>query len=244
LAWDSGNLATLTKNDPITASGAHICIVGHITVDELRAELTARDTANGFANRFLFAGVRRSKLLPFGGAQTDDVKARAFANRLQNLATLARTRYRVTMTEAASNVWGAVYGPLSEGGSGMHGAVTARAEAQAVRLALVYALLDGAERIDAPHLLAALAVWNYCDQTAKYVFGSSLGDRTADEILRRLYKAGDAGLTRTEIRDLFGRNLSAERIGAALDLLQRRGRATCESINSGGRPVELWRAKE
>ena len=43
-AWDSGNLRTLTKNDPMTATGAHICIVGHITADELRAELTATDT--------------------------------------------------------------------------------------------------------------------------------------------------------------------------------------------------------
>ena len=66
-AWDSGNLRTLTKNDPITATGAHICIVGHITADELRAELTATDSANGFANRFLFVAVKRSKLLPFGG---------------------------------------------------------------------------------------------------------------------------------------------------------------------------------
>ena len=63
-AWDSGNLRTLTKHDPVTATGAHICIIGHITADELRAELTATDTANGFANRFLFVAVRRSKMLP------------------------------------------------------------------------------------------------------------------------------------------------------------------------------------
>ena len=66
-AWDSGNLRTLTKHDPVTATGAHICIIGHITADELRAELTATDTANGFANRFLFVAVKRSKVLPFGG---------------------------------------------------------------------------------------------------------------------------------------------------------------------------------
>jgi predicted transcriptional regulator len=60
--------------------------------------------------------------------------------------------------------------------------------------------------------------------------------------MRRLDRAGDEGLTRTDIRDLFGRNLSADRIGAALDLLRRKGRATCETVSTGGRPTEVWRA--
>ena len=96
--WDSGNLRSLTKNDPITATGAHICIVGHVTDDELRAELTATDTANGFANRFLFAGAKRSKLLPHGGDRADEGEAQAFADRLRERAATARTRRRVTMT--------------------------------------------------------------------------------------------------------------------------------------------------
>jgi hypothetical protein len=139
-------------------------------------------------------------------------------------------------------VWEKVYGELSEGSGGLHGAVTARAEAQVVRLALLYCLLDGADAIDTPHLFAALSVWQYCDATATYVFGASLGDRTADEITRRLERAGSAGLTRTEISDAFKRHKSAEQIGAALELLRRKGRATCETVSTGGRPTELWKA--
>lgn len=240
--WDTGNLRTLTKHDPITATGAHICIVGHITADELRSELTATDTANGFANRFLFIAVRRSKLLPFGGAMTDEEAIHAFAVRLRDLAALARTRDRMTMTTTARQVWATVYPELSAGSEGMHGAVTARAEAQCVRLALIYALLDGADQIDRDHLLAALAVWQYCDETAKFVFGASLGDRTADEIMRRLRIAGDVGMTRNELRDAFSRHISAEKIGTALDMLRRKGRASCEMVATGGRPSELWRA--
>ena len=103
-------------------------------------------------------------------------------------------------------------------------------------------MLDGNGEIHATHLLAALAVWQYCDATARHVFGASRGNRTADEIARRLEKAGDAGLSRTEMRDLFHRHFSTERIGAALELLRTKGRATCESINTGGRPSEIWRA--
>ncbi|MGH9893100.1 MAG: DUF3987 domain-containing protein, partial [bacterium] len=51
-AWDTGTLLSLTKNDPITVTGAHIGIIGHVTVDELRAELTQTDKANGLANHF------------------------------------------------------------------------------------------------------------------------------------------------------------------------------------------------
>ncbi len=139
-------------------------------------------------------------------------------------------------------MWEGVYPELSAGSGGLHGAVTARAEAQTTRLALLYCLLDGAERIDTAHLLAALAVWQYCDATARYVFGASLGDRIADELMRRLERAGDAGLTRTDMRDAFGRHQSAERIGAALEMLRTKERVTCEAVNTGGRPVELWRA--
>lgn len=241
-AWDTGNLRTLTKNDPITATGAHICIVGHVTADELRAELTATDSANGFANRFLFVAVRRSKLLPFGGARADEAELRAFAGRLAELVGLARSRGRLAMSGEARRIWATVYPALSAGGDGLHGAVTARAEAQCIRLALVYALLDGAAEIDAPHLMAALAVWQYCDATARHVFGASLGDRIADEIMRRLRAAGDVGMTRTDIRDAFGRHQSVERIGAALELLRRKGSAQCATEQTGGRPVEVWRA--
>ena len=174
--WDSGNLRTLTKHDPVTATGAHVCIVGHVTDNELRAELTATDTANGFANRFLFVAVKRSKLLPHGGDSADEGEAQAFAARLRDLAAMARTRQRIQMTAEARTVWERVYGQLSGGGEGLHGAVTARAEAQTIRLALLYCLLDGADQIAAKHLLAALAVWQYCDATARCVFGASLGD--------------------------------------------------------------------
>jgi hypothetical protein len=240
--WDTGTLRTLTKQDPVIATGAHVCIIGHITDDELRAELTATDSANGFANRFLFVAVKRSKMLPFGGERADDGEIEAFAIRLHELAVQARTRSRIGMTDDARRVWAKVYAELSEGNGGLHGAVTARAEAQVIRLALVYCLLDGNDAIDVLHLLAALAVWQYCDATAKYVFGASLGDRAADEIMRRLRQAGDLSLTRTEIRDMFGRHKSAEQLGAALDLLRRKGRATCESVNTGGRPTEVWKA--
>jgi hypothetical protein len=132
---------------------------------------------------------------------------------------------------------------LSEGQPGLLGAVTSRAEAQCVRFALIYTLLDGKANIELPHIKAALAIWEYAEASAAHIFGASLGDNVADEILRALQNAGREGMTRTAIRDLFSRNQSGDRIGAAA-LLMNRGRAKPEIRQSGGKPSEVWIAME
>ena len=97
----------------------------------------------------------------------------------------------------------------------------------------------------AGNLLAAIAVWERAEASARYIFGSSLGDPVADDILRALKAAAATGasMTRTEIRDLFKRHEKAERIGAALERLDRRGLARRMTVQTqGGRPAETWRA--
>ena len=54
-AWDCRDLAVLTKNNPTRATGPHISIIGHITIDELLARMDRTSMMNGYANRFLFA---------------------------------------------------------------------------------------------------------------------------------------------------------------------------------------------
>src|SRR5207245_7846303 len=57
--WDDGRLATMTKNSPATATGAHISIIGHITADEMRRHLDSTEAANGFPKRFLWVSDTR-----------------------------------------------------------------------------------------------------------------------------------------------------------------------------------------
>jgi hypothetical protein len=47
-------------------------------------------------------------------------------------------------------------------------------------------------------------------------------------------------MTRTEIRDLFGRHRSAHRLEAALTLLDGLGRLRKIVVETGGRPAERW----
>jgi len=155
---------------------------------------------------------------------------------------LAKTRQAVSMTTGARKVWESVYPKLSEGRDGLLGSATARAEAQCLRLALLYALLDEQPEIDVAHVLAGIAVWEYCDATARFVFGDAIGDRVADDIRRALLRSRDTGMSRTDIRNLFNRHESGERIEQALDLLDKRGQVRRERRNTGSRPEDIWYA--
>ena len=140
--------------------------------------------------------------------------------------------------------WAELYDDLSEGQPGLFGAITARAEVQVMRLAAIYAALDGTSLIGVPHLQAGLAVWRYCEASARHIFGESTGDPVADRILAALEEKGS--LDRTAIRDLFGRNMPSARIERALTILQQAKRITVEEITNskGGRPPTVIRLAE
>jgi hypothetical protein len=241
-AWDGReHIESLTKNSPAHVTNPHISIVSHITIDELREALDRTAMANGYANRFLFACVRRGQLLPHGGSQNGNTISMLGQ---QIHAQLMQTRQfdRVTMTPTAVERWSEIYTSLSIEQPGLLGAITARAEAQTLRLALVYALTDGVGQIDVAHLDAALAMWRFCEASAKHIFGDTVGNPLADELLRALRSSLITGVSRTELCLQFKNAHRSEAIGAALNRLLALGKVRCErSVTQGpGRPIERW----
>jgi len=240
-AWDDGRLQVMTRNNPMKATDAHISIVGHITRAELLRHLTETEAANGFANRFAWLMVRRSKQLPFGG-EWYKVDTTSLVKRLGEALEFGKSPVEIGWAKSARAIWPEIYGPLSEGKPGLFGAVVGRAEAQVVRLAALYAVLDLSEDIERGHLMAALALWEYAEASARYVFGDATGDAVADQVMETLTAAGTDGMTRTEISHRLGRNRSAERIGRALSMLLNTGRVRREQEETGGRKAERWYA--
>jgi hypothetical protein len=240
-AWDGReHIESLTKNSPARVTNPHISIVSHITIEELRESLDRTAMANGYANRFLFAYVRRAQLLPHGG-ETDAQTLSYLGPRIEEALTKACTVERVTMTTAAAERWKEIYKTLSVDQPGLLGAITARAEAQTLRLALVYALTDGTNEIDVVHLDAALALWRYSETSAKTIFGDTVGDPLADEILRALRACFIIGMTRSELTLMFRNSpYRTGAIGAALNRLLQLGKVRCEQSVTPGRPVERW----
>jgi len=242
--WDRGNLATLTKNSPARATSSCISVIGHITATELRTYFDRTEMANGFGNRFLFACVRRSKFLPFGGTLNEgDVLALAY--QIRRAVETARSIRQVAMAPEAAEAWRIIYHDLSADRPGLLGSLTARSEAQVVRVATLYALWEGTDRIEIVHLTAAVAIEEFCRKSVEYIFGDMLGDQVVDTILDALRAAGSRGLTRTEINNLFSRNVPANQIARALGELVRRGLAAQRKGDAAaGRPPEIWVATD
>jgi hypothetical protein len=156
-AWETGDLQIITKNSPAKATGAHISIIGHITRDELLRGLDSTEAANGFANRFLWVCARRSQLLPFGGDLPDSDFGRLVVL-MRDVLSWAETPRAIGFSADARTAWETVYPALSADRLGLLGATVARAAAQVIRLACLYAVLDRSGQVEVDHLRAAIAV--------------------------------------------------------------------------------------
>jgi hypothetical protein len=240
-AWDGSTLRSRTKGEKLQGRG-HISILGHITVNELTEQMGSTQVFNGFANRFLWFATQRVKLLPFGGGQAPLAPV---VSALHSVLNFIPNLNQLEFDDEVKQLWGEpgnLYELLTERPPGLLGSVTARAEAHVTRLSLLYAVLDAATAIRVPHLLAALAIWDYNEKTCAYIFGTSFGDDYADQLWEMLCEVYPGGLTRTEIRDKFRRHAEAGRIPKGLALLNRLGKAEMVKVDTEGRAAEYWRA--
>lgn len=238
-AWDHGNIEPLTKNNRIRTTNAHICVVGHITKQELLTLLEKSDIYNGFANRFLWVAARRQKSVAIPLPMHDNVVDR-IASKLADAIACADRSDSMTMNEEASEFWCELYPKLTLGKSGIVGIVTDRGEGQVVRLALIYALLDKAVKIRKEHVQAAYAFWRYCEDSASFIFGCvPTDDPERRKILSFL---GDGEKTQTALHQHFSGHLKADKLRTLLAELQASGAVTQrQDQKSTGKPSAYWR---
>ena len=241
LAFDGRPLETLTRNNPIRATDTHISIIGHSVKEEITRYLTEVEYANGFANRFLWVAVKRSQLLPFGG-NMDVRELEPIFSSLRAAAAYGGQDRELRRDPEADEYWASIYPELAADKTGLLGAITGRAEAHTMRLALIYALLDKCPDIKYGHLHAAHCLWQYSDRSAAYIFGSdTIGNSTADRILKNLMKTSD-GMTLTEISQIFHNHVAKEELGHAVSLLVQQGRAVREKVTTVGRTKNVCKA--
>ena len=122
-AWDGRRvLQTMAKGSPNKATEAHISIVGHTTRADVLKHLSETDSANGFGNRFLWASVWRTKVLPDGGNLAGEDWA-PIRQRLEEIIGFARLVGKMTRDQDARAIWHAVYEELSGARPGLLGAI-------------------------------------------------------------------------------------------------------------------------
>jgi hypothetical protein len=216
-AWDCNRLRVLTRKEPLDVDGVNLSMIAHITPEELLNNLTATERCNGFANRFLIMLVRRTRLLPEGGA---DVNVSPIVMRLRAAVEAAKARGLIKRDAAARELWADEYPRLTQGRGGLRGALCGRAEAHVLRLSLIYGLLDSSDSIRPEHLQAAIAFWDYCERSIEHIFGGASGDADRERIVSALI---DGPLTVTELRRVFSNNRDGGWIKAKMAMLVRAG---------------------
>jgi hypothetical protein len=119
----------------------------------------------------------------------------------------------MTRTQEADNYYCGIYEELVLRPEGIWGAVTHRAAAQVVRISMILALLDQTFEIGISHMIAAKAIWDYCDQSARWAFeGKAYGEHA----VRIIDALQNGPLAQSNIHDLFQRHPTKGTINNAL----------------------------
>jgi hypothetical protein len=245
-AWDSpGKIQTLNKNSPLTASDSHISLIGHSNKDEILATFDKILISNGFANRILWCASKRSKLLP--NAEYLDwndhpnviaVLRKSFRQQFAN----TDEPFRFYKTPAANALWEKIYCKLNNQKhvSFLDG-VLVRDTSHLLKLALIYAVLDLTDKIDTCHLQAALALCDYSQASARWLFAETTGNPLANAIFRALLRE-PAGLSKTQIfNNVCYRNTPSAKLDEALEALAKNGLANMViQLNPKGQKIEMW----
>jgi hypothetical protein len=279
-AYDGEPLAARrVKQPPLIATQHMISIVGMITPREL---LDLQKLTGGLESRMLYfysAPARMTRTDPFKVDQSEinlanEVKE-AIGHAWDSIllgtdpisAALAEMRgiapkTKFPIADDVAERWVDEIGPavedIAEAVGEDYARYTARAQTHVVRLALIYALTDGASEIDWPHIKAAMALTEFCMFSARRIFSvpddpkpkiSPIHEGKVYDFLLEIAQDAeesgeedDAWASVVEItNEILKNNVPA---GPILDDLEEQGLVTQRKIHTGskGRPRVEYRA--
>lgn len=241
--WDSGNAQSASRTKPVRCTGAHVSIIAHCTLRALLGQLSTVERSNGFGNRFLWVCARRSRNLPLGGQfrigqigpQIEQLR------HALNFTRLSDWSLPMTMSREAEALWCREYGRLSRDRPGGLDDLTSRAEAQVRRLACIYAVLDCTAQVQADHLAAALAIWDYCEQSCACIFGGAAQENPDEAKLLKALGTHPEGLTTYEVRRrVYHGKIDKDKLARILGTLVSMGKICQAVIKTGGRDRTVW----
>jgi hypothetical protein len=249
--WGGSPMGFANKSSADRCQEPHISCIGMVTPKELLGQTVGRsEVTNGMLNRFLLSRVRKHGSLPFG-SNWGEVAA-TFSGRFREALERARAIGEVGWSDEAKALWEAEYERLAAARDGEVGSITARAADQCLRLALLYALADGSDRLLIPHLHAALGLYAHCDRTVADLYGppaAGAADRPGepagspdDEPLHVRLLAGireEPGVRQSDLTRRFSHTPGAD-IQAGLYLLRQFGLAHNRVKPTLGRSAVCW----
>src|SRR5262249_24986880 len=144
---------------------------------------------NGFSNRFMWICARRANVFSSPEALTEAgigqeiaalIKATSFAKQVEEMER----------GKDAEELWAEIYNRIAENETeGVVGASIERADAIMLRLQMLYALSTKSPIVRREPVQAAQALWQYAEDSARYLFGARLGNPRAEKIFDALRQA-------------------------------------------------------
>jgi hypothetical protein len=186
---------------------------------------------DGFLNRFLLIGVKRTRYLPHG-SDWRSVAIRFAPLLREAIAQALAYREPFRLADDFRGFWDKEYLRLEQRRSGDYGSVVARLSVHTLKVAMVYAALDGSPLIREPHLRAALALIAHADRTASEVFSggkaTTADEEPADEEpqhakLLRFIRSRHDGIIKRDAHRLFNNRRKGEDLDADFRLLEQHG---------------------
>lgn len=180
--WDGKELRNLVKGKSLNGiSNSAVCLEPHISIsgdttkNELLRKLPPGSETNGFGNRFLFCYVYRTKKCPMGGPHIDWTSEIGY---LHKVVAFARQQKYMPLSSAARRLFKGYYMDSRLELSGVAGMMTDRAVPHIRRLAMILALIDMSNTVASKHVKAARELWDYCQESAQYIFTGTTRDQS------------------------------------------------------------------
>ena len=242
--WDSGRLETTTKKEAMHCENPHVSIIGHITPDELTSRLEARLIDNGFSNRWLYLVIKPTQV-KFDSPTPDEINGLTevrdeMIDGLKRFSVSGGDEFVFTPDAKDAYLETARY-LYDHPHSGAMVKQDARARPLLFKLAMIYAAIDGSNKIEVDHFLAARSLWAYCSRSARAFFGTKSGNENVDRFMELWRWNGFADMTLSDVSDLFSRNMNASKRNQMLDVLARDGVLRVEKgvAESGRAPMNV-----
>ena len=223
-AFDGRTLDNPTRSNPLRSTGAHLSVLGHITMSEFRRRTVdskrSTDTHNGLLNRYIVMFSVRDRIVTRPQPvpeQTRRELAGLLATHVHAVFDQHYSDHRghrkvvLRMTDAAWRLWEAEYPRITSASydSEYVYSMMARRELHTLAIAALLAAMNGESAVDEPALRAGLAWGAYVADTNTRVFATIAQRRQAQRLrgwvakLRaKLREHGD--MTVRQIQQRFG----------------------------------------
>lgn len=224
-----------------------VSILGNVTRETLRQNVTPDMARSGFANRFLWTPIREREVSvsgsdPWRFTRELDLELQVARDTWSGIRELAADKPAIDLLND--------YGRHLRSLLGLSGAMSARLHVIAARVALVHASIDRAASVDLSRVDRAIALTEYARAGLTWSFRDDVGDDDANVLYSACLAAVPQGLSTRQAQAVIGRS---GRFMKARDLLIEAGLITVtnratnstqtvtnpDGRQSGGRPAKI-----